>query len=173
MFLKMAYGIITFSELLELFAIAQTERYADIKILKGFVSMEYQVDNSVDKDESYKNVIENRRYLFDKCQIPCTMANFLNELRKGNFYNLVRLRNLIRNPDQDQGSDFISSGIFPKVIKTRRNVFDMVVGVIGATQTWEIMLRKNFDFQVVITQIQNKDFEVGNNILTATNLVYT
>jgi hypothetical protein len=49
----------------------------------------------------------------------------------------------------------------------------MVVGVIGATQTWEIMLRRNFDFQVVITRIQNNDFEVGNNILTATNLVYT
>jgi hypothetical protein len=64
MFLKMAYGIITFSELLELFAIAQTERYADIKILKGFVSMEYQVDNSVDKDETYKDLIENRGYLF-------------------------------------------------------------------------------------------------------------
>jgi hypothetical protein len=30
------------------------------------------------------------------------MANFLNELRKGNFYNLVRLRNLIRNLDQGE-----------------------------------------------------------------------
>lgn len=27
------------------------------------------------------------------------MANFLNELNKGQFYNIVRLRNLIRNVD--------------------------------------------------------------------------
>jgi hypothetical protein len=59
LFLKLSYSAISFSELLQLFSIAKTERYIDQGYLKGFVSLDYNVDNSADKDERYRVVVES------------------------------------------------------------------------------------------------------------------
>jgi hypothetical protein len=66
LFLKLSYGTINFAELLELFSIAKMDRYIDIELLKAFISLDYQVDNSIDKDENYKDVVENRGFLFQR-----------------------------------------------------------------------------------------------------------